>query len=521
MPRGRKKDTQNNSVNNEQLQMPPEKFVEAFSKTIFNTLKMINDNTFYTPFYSNSLMKDINVNPYKPTQKEVENWITQPQNYEQELTRLSQYLEGVVMQYERAVYHFASNLDYNYYIYPITPVPNPKKNPEEFKTYKNSKKKALDWLRKFRPKEQLFNAILGTVREGGKFYYIRESDGFIDLQEMPSEWCTIDGRTSLGYTYSFNMAFFLRSPQSLQSFAPEFQEWFKDFYKEWQVNKNIVYYKKMPPEKSLVVLFDDTRATVLSPLRSLYKDALDVVEYKQLLKTKTLLDTYKLIYMQVPLDKDNKPAMDYKLAAQWIAQAQSSMPYGSVAFGSPLLASELKVSDTQFIGTLGNIANQKFWDNSGISSLTYGSTDGKSVAAIKSSNLTDMSFINHIYKVFEKNINFQINQNSGKTYNFGVRLFGDSFGRQDYIKNYKESATLGVCKKEYLASLGKLPEEYEYQMDDMELYEWDTQKFIPFMSAYNSNQNNNGGRPQLADDELGEAGDITRSYDSNDSKITS
>ena len=459
-------------------------------------------------------MKDINVSPYKPKPDEIQKWLEQPQEFEDQLSGLSQYLEGVVMQYERTIYHFASNLDFNYYIYPLTEVPNPK-DEKAFKSYKNAKLKSLDWLRKFRLKEQCFNAVLGIIREGGKYFYVRESEDFIDLQEMPPQWCTIDGRTSLGYTYSMNMAFFLRAPQALQSYAPEFQQWFKDFYKEWKLNSNIVYYKKMPPEKSVVFLFDDTRAARLNPLRSLFKDALEVQEYKQLLKTKTMLDTWKLIYMQVPLDKDGKPAMDYKLTANWVAQAQASLPYGAVAFGSPLEAQELRVADSQSINILGSLVNSKYWENAGVSSLAYGSSDGKSQGAIKASNITDMQFINHLYRQFEKFINYQLSQKTGK-HKFGVKIFGDSFNRQEIVDKYKSSATLGVCKKEYLASLGKNPEEYELNMSDNDLYDWDTQKFIPFATSYTQSVAEVNGRPEMPDSQLGDAGEISKDYGVNE-----
>jgi hypothetical protein len=518
LARGRKPKNQTQNINVD-TQVPPERFVEYFSKAVYDTLKIINQNPYYTPFWANDLMKNINISPYKPTTAEIQTWVEHPEKYEAELTSLSQYLEGVVMQYERTLYHFVSNLDFNYYIYPISQVPNPKENADAFKTYKNSKKRALDWLRKFRPKEHGFNIVLGVIREGGKYYYVRESEDFIDLQEMPSEWSYIDGRTSLGYTYAFNMAFFLRAPQSLFSYAPEFQEWYDDFYKEWKANSNIVYYKKMPPEKSAVFLFDDTRAAKMSPLRGLFKDALDVVEYKSLLKTKAMLDTWKLIYLEIPKDKDGKPIMDYKLAAQWVAQAQASLPYGAVAFSSPMQATEIKVADNQFINSLGNLTNQKFWENAGISPLAYGSSEGKQAGAVKASNITDMQFINHIYRQIVKFMNYQLSRKTGE-FKFGIQMFGDSFSRQEVSDRYNKSATLGVCKKEYLASLGKSPEEYELQMNDEDLYNWDTQQFIPFMTSF-TQSGNQGGAPKKSDDKLTESGSTTKDYDSNLDKVVS
>jgi len=495
-------------------QIHPEDFVKYFSRTVFDTLQMIHNHPSYTPFYSNSLMKDMNISPYKPTSDDVKKWLEYPANYEQELSRLSQYLEGVVMQYERTIYHFASLLDFNYYIYPITQVPNPKEDKNAFKKYRKSKNEALDWLRKFRPKEQFFNATLGVIREGGKYYYIRESNDFIDLQELPADHCTIDGRTSPGYTFSFNMAFFLRAPQALNSYAPEFQEWFKDFYQEWQQNKNIVYYKKMPPEKSLVVLFDDTRAARLSPLRALYKDIMDVVEYKQLLKTKALLDTYKIIHMQIPRDKDGKLLLDYKMAAQWVAQLQASLPYGAIALCSPMESQELKVSDNQYINILGSLLNDQYWKSAGVSPLAFGSDNGKSIASVKASNISDTNFIDHLYQIYTKFINYQLSLKTGK-FLFGVKIFGDSFSRDEIVNRYRNSAALGLSKKEYYASLNKEPFEYEQQMDDITLFNWDTQAIVPLSTSYTMSGDSNdlGGRPtnQEAGKELTDNGEQTAS----------
>ena len=180
----------------------PEQFIKTFSHTLFNLLRQINSGNYYMPQYANTVMKDINISPIKPIVQDIEKWLLYPHLYEQQLSNLSQYLESIVMQYERTIYHFATILDFNYYIYPISPVPDPKIDKKKFNTYKNSKKKAIEWLRKFRPREQLFNVTLGVIREGGKFYYIRESDEFIDLQELPPNYCVIDGRTSLGYTFA-------------------------------------------------------------------------------------------------------------------------------------------------------------------------------------------------------------------------------------------------------------------------------------------------------------------------------
>ena len=57
-------------------------------------------------------------------------------------------------------------------------------------------------------------------------------------------------------------------------------------------------------------------------------------------------------------------------------------------------------------------------------------------------------------------------------------------------------------------------------MDDMSMFLWDTQAFIPFATSF-TQSSDSGGRPTKSDDQLTDAGDITRSAGSNDGKETS
>jgi len=508
----------NSNINNDisNTDMSPDKFLETYSNTLYSLLRKINNNQGYYPHYSNSLMKDINISPYKPTSQEIEKWLLQPHRYEQQLSNLSQYFEGVTMQYERTIYHFATILTFNYYIYPISSTPKKK---EEITAYKNSYKKALDWLRKFRPKEQFQNAMFGIIREGGKFYYVRESDGFIDLQEMPSQNCIINGRTSLGFTYSFDMTFFLRAPKSLENYAFEFTNWFDDFYDE--IKNSQVYYKSMLPESSVVFLFDDTKAARLNPLRALFKDVLDVQTYKELVKTKSLLDTWKLIYLKAPLDKDGKPTISQTLIANWIAVAQSSLPYGVVAFGSPLEAQDLKVSDSQSITNMATLAGTKYWENAGVNANVMGNSDAKSASAIKSSLETDINFVTHLYPIFERFINYQLSQKTGK-FKWGIKFFGDKFHISDIRKDLRDSLQYSdINYYKWMASMDYEPHEIDNLNDMMDIL-GTRNKIKPVLSSHTiSGNENKNGRPTAEESgkNLGDAGEITLDAGSNVGKI--
>ncbi|MFW5890980.1 MAG: hypothetical protein ACOCUI_02075, partial [bacterium] len=411
----------------------PQEYFDNFVNSVNYAMSRINKMQTYTPSLANDYMQSINISPNKPTSTQIKNWLENPEKYSDQLAEVSQYLESVIMFYQRTIYHFATLLCFNYYLYPITPPPD-KNDSKNINIYNNSYKKALDWLRKFRPKEQFQNVMFGVMREGGKFYYVRKSREFIDLQEMPSDYCKIDGRSSVGYTYSFNMNFFDKA--SVELYAPRFKEWYDDFLKE--KNRGISYYKKMPTEESTVFLFDDTRAVRLNPLRSLFKDAIDIQDYKNLLKTKAELDTWKLIYMKAPTDKDGKPTLDYNLIAAWVAQAQAALPYGAVAFGSAMEAEEIKVGDSQNMNILGNIVSKRYWEDAGINANLMGNSDAKTASAITASAKTDVNFVSHMYQQFQRFINWQLYLNTGK-YKFGVNFFGDKFTIKETQKQLGET----------------------------------------------------------------------------------
>ena len=535
MARGRpKKITENESINvntnintnetvkmssvNENLNtdMSPEKFIETYSNTLYSLMRQINNNPSYFPHYGNSLMKDINISPYKPTASEIEKWLLQPHRFEQQLAQLSQHLEGVIMQYTRTVYYFATLLTFNYYIYPI----NTPTKKDEVTAFKNSYKKALDWLRKFRPKEQFQNAMLGIIREGGKFYYIRESE-YIDLQELPPQNCIITGRTSIGYSYSFDMSFFLRAPHSLNDYASEFTEWFEDFYDDIKISQN--YYKQIPIESSVVFLFDDTKAARLNPLRGLFKDVLDVQIYKELLKAKSQLDTWKLVYLKAPVDKDGKPTLSMPLISSWLAAAQSALPYGVVAFGSPLEGQVLNIADNQSsVSNIASLATSQFWEHAGVNSNIMGNSDAKTASAIKASIEADVNFVSHLYPMFERFVNFQLAQKTGNKFRWGVKFFGDKFHNDSIQKELKDAIQYDDTNYiKWQASLGYEPFETSGLNDMMDVLGI-RKKIKPMMSSHTlSGNESKNGRPTAEEsgNSLGDAGEITADAGSNVDKI--
>jgi hypothetical protein len=223
---------------------------------------------------------------------------------------------------------------------------------------------------------------------------------------MPSDWSKIDGDSSVGYTYAFDMCFFLKTPDNLEQFAPEFVDWYRELIEEQKNSMFQAYYKRMPIEKSVVFKFDDDNASMTSPLISVFKDAMQIEDYKDLLKNKTELDTYQLILQEIPKDDNGKPTIDPIMASNFVALVQAILPNGVKTAATPLKSETFRFTDTQTQNNITGTGETNYWQQIGISGIEYG-INSNSAATISYSNTSDYLFMKHMYSQFERFVNYQ------------------------------------------------------------------------------------------------------------------
>ena len=88
------------------------------------------------------------------------------------------------------------------------------------------------------------------------------------------------------------------------------------------------------------------------------------------------------------------------------------------------------------------------------------------------------------------------------------------FNKEEYIEYYKTSASLGIGKSYYAATLG-------ISQLDMAGLEYLEERVMPFdklqplKSSYNTSSTEEAGRPQLSDTDLSNEGESTRDNDTN------
>lgn len=481
-----------------------EQWVEGFSST-YNRLK----NYAYTPQYGNIAIKDVNVHPSKPTKEALQKMLLSPQNYENEMRSFSEYLYYAVTQYERTVQHNGNILDFDYVLVNYDDEPE---GAEKAKRYKYNKKKAEMWLKKFKVKDQLANITTQIVLKGGKFFYLRFSDEYILLQEMPEEYSYITSKNEITYSYGFDMTFFDKYPDSIGGYAPEFGEWFKEFMYQRRFDRDYWIYKQMPEELSVVFKFDEWSPLIRPPFSGTFKDALQIEDYKDMLRLKTELETWKVIFMEIPKDKDGIPTIDEKLAARFNNLVQNQLPTGVIATSTPFAIEPVSFEQSQNMNQIVGKGEEIFWNGTGVANLFNG--DAKGNMALKASIMSDYLMMSQMYDQYERFINYHLNLIC-KEYKFGIKFLRRCayFKDEDTDRYFKEMQG-GSPPELFMASKGFEPHEMESFLK-ASMKSGIRDLFQPTSTAFTQSGNDEGGRPSINQSDLSEAGEKTASRGDN------
>lgn len=501
-----------------------EKFANQFVTTYAKVMETMMSNRlssvgYYNPIYANNAMKRFNSASGKPTINNVMNWLLNPRQFEKQLQQTSNWLADACEFYTRMLYYVANILNFDYELVPLNPPLT--KNKKEIDLYKKQKAKNNEWLRKFRIKEQLSNVMIEVVRSGGQAYYLRHSDYSDYLQGMPDDYIWINGRTdSVGYTYAMNMSFFYQFPSSISSFAPEFYSFYQEFLTDdGKFNNQMNPYKRMPVESSVIFKFDDSRPEMLPPFSGVLKNALEVEDYQDLLKLKAQLQTFQLLYLEIPKDSNGVPTMKAPEAAMYAANAQAQSPSGTGIMTSPMTLEQIKFDNSQNFNNIIGLGAKNFYESSGLSPAVFGDST-KSAVGITNSIHTDYLMFEHMYDQFERFINFQLSMISGK-YNFAIRFLRRSNYKIDEdITNAFKLLDHGGQVSRVLSAMGSEPWQHENMLIDNMISGITDLLIVPSTAFTKSSKDNGSGRPTAEDNnnQISDANDQTRSDGGNADK---
>lgn len=513
----------NNQDGNELMQ----NYIQEYAQSVKQTISQINamqQRGVYNPIMGQDFTQNLNISPYVPTQRELTEWLKNPAKHQKALRDTSQFLSNAIMQYERSIKHFSSILTYRYDLRPLSRIP---KDKDGKTSYLKSMDTCNNILQKLNIPYQFENIIWSVMQEGVKFCYITDKDYFMKLFELPDDYCYITGFWELGYTFAIDLTFFNRFV-GLQDILPEMYSAYETFIKMRELGISgerlaMYQYYPVPVEKGWVFTFDPVHADASPPLKGVFKDALEILSYKDLLKQKTTLDTWKLIPQTIPYDeKSGKFIVEYKEAENIVNMSQMMMPKGVRTFATLFKPQELNFSQSQNMNQIVGTGETLYWRSVGINGVMMGE-NVNSALALKFGLEGDYAFMEHMYRQIENFVNFQLLLNS-RTYKWKIKMYGNRYSEgEDIDRELKVVISSNAPIEKLYALRGYQPFEIDPMIDlEEELGRKDRLKPIISGSQMSGKDvNNESGRNALSDSEIGDAGQQTRDNDSNANALKS
>lgn len=421
----------------------------------------------------------------KYPRQQVRNFLADPfKNYEK-LQEISQYLKATGGNYFRIIKYLSGILTFDYMI-----TPNSKSKMDNKDKIMKDYAKAAQMLEKMNIKYN-FRWILERLLENGEIYLyeIEDSKGIV-YKEIPPSFCRISAIDNGVYLYEVNLNKI--NNNTVEAFPIEIQNAFnnKASYKDgWYPVSN----------KGFAFNAIGDYAHGFPVLCMMFDDVMGLEDTKDLIESKTKLDSIKLVHQKIPLDKEgNKPIFDNTVAKIYHEATKKGLPDGVAITTNPLEISQIPFDKAiaREIDTIER-AERNIWNSSGISDMIF-SNNKASGEALKRSIIADETLMFPFLYMFANYINNRI-ENTKFTLNF---LEVSYFGRDDKLKMYKDLLGYGASRMYFLALQGLEPIqvlnmlEFEQEVLDIDKY------MIPKQTSHTLSSDDVGGRP--TQEEVGE-----------------
>lgn len=524
----------------------------VLKKLTVDTLKTA-DYGSYSPIFGEQLVEDLYPRSVPYTREKIRLLLKDAEKHSFQIREAAEYVRNNILQFERAEQYFISLFSFKYYLLP-------KKSVSKITDLKKSKEKVYKFLDSLRIKEQFPRITADVIKNGVGFYLFSKKGDVFDFLRLPIDQCRITGvRSTYGMCFEVDAFYFERLYQ-MGMVVPEIYNYYKDLIEEkmspaerdenGEVKRdkdgNIKRSKRkrmgvndrifipISPLHGCCVTADPYKGTRVPLLASLLPDSLDILEYKNIQKQKSILETWCIIPQVIPYDTVEKPKVPLQLAKQTINMLQKSLPAGVVTFSTPLEVQNpitLQSSNTQ--ENITGLGEQNFFSAVGIAGNVMGVGEAKNQAVLDFSNLTDFGFVSYLYGQFDTIVNLLIMIYVNET-DWKVKFFGNSYRHDKEVKDASSMFSTNNLPAEYLgANLGFEPQEFEYMLELGEKSKL-KDKMQPLVSQFqqsgngqeatktiNKQQDNananatDNGRPQKDNDELTDSGQQAREDETN------
>lgn len=474
-----------NKNEEKQEEQPVTQDMTEFTKVLLRDISDFIKNDFY------------NIEPRKYSRDEVRRFLKNPEKYPKQLREISRYMYISSSQYFRLINYFASMLTFDYIVVPLD-IDQEKVKKDGFK---NNYNKAVEFLEGYNIKHHFKQILKICLIEDVFFGYERKWGNSVMIQKLPANYCVINGIEDGVYTFSFDMRYFNGKNNSL---LPHFPEEFQKLYKDYIENNRKSPWRELSTEKTLCFKFNEEFIETLPPFINIYEEIMDLEERREILKTGSKIDNFKLLTQKIPMKDKPQNEKDFILNKESVREfhnnIKKSLPYGVNVVSTPMELNSVSFDRA----SKNSLENQKtqaekdIFDTAGVSSGLFSGSNNNQVSMDKGINV-DESLVIPFYRQIERFFKNRLNYINSKNFRFKI-WFPDItiYNRKDKHNEFLRDAQFGfpkslvACSRGYsvkdLENLSVLENNYLGLGDNLE----------PLNSAHTSS-NNYGGRPSNED----------------------
>lgn len=418
---------------------------------------------------------------------------------------MSLYLYLVSPHYRRLLSYYSTLPTFNYYIAPAK-LSAKTLNRAARNKYQAAYYDTVNDCELYSFQDELPEVINWMLLEGiycGLYY---ESTDAFYLKHFPTDYVKVYAEMDGVYRFAVDLDYFAKGDYLFSAYGDNFYNAYiaykGDSKRGIKGDPQLRWYE---PENQFCVKCDDDPTVIVPFFAGIFKEVLDLDDYRLLAKAKTEMGNYKVLAMQQDVDENGVPKLDFDIAQKYYNQAASNLPEQVGLILSPFKIEAFtfdksNVADTDDV----NKAENQLWSATGTNPLLFGSTKITSANALLLSIKADEMVSYHLLHKIERVFNL-IQKLKGRPYQFRIHFLDQSIYSRELVQDSMfKAATYGVpgSKSRYAASLGMSPSDVlgmAYLEDD--ILGFTTECFNqPMLSSYTQSASavdpaNTGGRP--------------------------
>lgn len=461
------------------------------------------------------IMRDLNGTSRSPTfylysKDKITEFLQNPYSNQKNLRDAAIYIYGASSHFRRLIQYFTGLSDLSYVVSPYKIDTSTAKPATIGKQYR----KTLNMLSAMDIKNQFPKILTVCLREDTFYGTMWVTNDNITIQQLPSDYCDIAVVEGNVLNVSFNFSYFDSNSEYLALYPPEFET----KYRLYQSNRTGMKWQELDSPNSFAVKCNnDILNYSLPPFVGMFREVYDLEDYKQLKMTKTELENYAMLVMQLGINDEGEWVMDLDKAKEFWRNLDNVLPeeVGSVLTPMPIEKISFDKANTGDTDTISE-AEQNLFTAAGVSTLLF-NNDKASSNALLLSIKADQAITYGIVKSIEGVVNRFIQSYShGK--NFKVTFLDVSpFNRKEVGEQYLKAAQYGFPTLSYYCASQGLS---QGELDCMNFLEDNVlglkDRFMPLRSSSTLSSSEEAGAPTKDIGDLSDSGELSQETDDGD-----